>query len=150
MKRHHSWFALIGFCILTGFAVALAFAVLLTTASVALADREGNAAAADASSTSPPAKPIQTTPGADTQTFIGFVTDELCGARHDMGSGKSAAECARTCARNGAHYALLNGEKRFTLADNSNQLASIAGQRATITGRLNGNQIQVAAVRSAP
>ena len=146
MKSRHSWFTLIGFCILTVFAAALGFAVRLTSASVALADRDG----AEASTNPSEAAPAQTTSTGDTQIFNGFVTDELCGARHDMGSGKSAAECTQRCAKNGARYALIDGDKKFTLTDNTNQLASVAGQRVTISGRIDGDQIQVDAVRSAP
>ena len=146
MKRSHSWFALIGFCIFTGFAVALGFAALLTTASFALADQDGVVVEAAA----PAAVQASNASDSDNQTFTGFITDDLCGARHDMGSGKSARECTQACARSGAHYALLDGGKKITLSDNSNQLASIAGQRATITGRMIGNQIQVSAVSSVP
>ena len=54
------------------------------------------------------------------QAFTGKVSDAMCGANHMM-SGE-AAECVRACVRKGSKYALVVGDKVYTL-DTSNQAA---------------------------
>jgi len=55
----------------------------------------------------------------------------------------SAAECTHFCARNGAKYVLVDGEKRYALTGNTQDLSKFAGQRVTISGSRNGDTIQV-------
>jgi hypothetical protein len=85
------------------------------------------------------------------QTFTGQVSDAMCGAHHMM-SGP-AADCTKACVGKGSKYALVVGEKVYTL-DSSDKatLASLdkaAGSTATVTGNLNGDTIQVASVSAA-
>jgi len=75
--------------------------------------------------------------------FAGLVTDDHCGARHDMDSGMSPAECTKMCVRNGSSYVLIEGDKRYALAGGEGELDRLAGQRAIIAGTLAGNTIQV-------
>ena len=58
---------------------------------------------------------------------------------------KSAEECARTCQRAGAKYVLVAGEKVYALAGRTNEVGYLAGQKARITGSLQGNTIAVSA-----
>ena len=51
--------------------------------------------------------------GAD-QSFTGTVSDSHCGAKHAM-KGMSAEACTRACTKGGADYALVVGEKVYTL-----------------------------------
>lgn len=88
---------------------------------------------------------------AKAQTFTGEVSDAMCGAKHMM-EGDSAA-CARACAQKGSKYALVVGDKVYTL-DSSNQdtLAAIdklAGKKATVKGQADGDTISVSAVMAA-
>lgn len=82
------------------------------------------------------------------QTFTGEVSDAMCGAKHMM-EGDSAA-CARACAQKGSKYALVVGDKVYTL-DTSNQdtqanLEKLAGKKATVKGEAEGDTITVSSV----
>jgi hypothetical protein len=77
-------------------------------------------------------------------TFVGIISDSSCGARHKM-MDKSAEECTRTCQRAGAKYVLVAGEKVYALSGRTNDVAYLAGQKAKITGSLQGNSIAVSA-----
>jgi len=82
---------------------------------------------------------------ASANTFIGLVSDRDCGPRHKM-RDKSAEECTRACQRAGFGYVLVAGEKVYRLEGNSNDVAVLAGQKAKITGRLQGNTIVINSV----
>jgi hypothetical protein len=75
-------------------------------------------------------------------TFVGLVSDASCGPRHKM-RDKSAEECTRACERAGSPYALVAGEKVYRLKGDSNDIAVLAGQKAKITGTLQGDTIAV-------
>ena len=82
------------------------------------------------------------------KTFTGTVSDSMCGAKHAM-PGDDAA-CTRGCVSKGSKYALVVGDKVYTL-DSSDKatLASLdkaAGTSTTVKGTLNGDTIQVASV----
>lgn len=47
---------------------------------------------------------------ADSNTFVGIISDSFCGPRHKL-PDKSAEECTRFCQRKGAYYVLVVGEK---------------------------------------
>jgi hypothetical protein len=82
------------------------------------------------------------------QTFTGKVSDSMCGAHHMM-SGPEA-DCTRACVGKGSRYALVVGDKVYTLdTDNKSALGTLdklAGANAKITGTLNGDTIAVASV----
>jgi hypothetical protein len=85
------------------------------------------------------------------QSFTGEVSDSMCGAKHMMPGNK--AECAHGCVKKGAKYALVVGEKVYTL-DTSDQstldkLDKLAGEKAKVTGTANGDTIEVASVAPA-
>jgi hypothetical protein len=88
---------------------------------------------------------------ADTQTFTGKVTDTMCGAKHK--EGIPPADCVRACVKHGAHYALLVGDKVYTLdTDNQaemNELNKLAWEDARVKGTANGDTITVTSVRAA-
>lgn len=129
-QRNRSWVELIGYCTISALGTALSLALLFAGASVTFASGEPPQASAS-----------------DAQiSFTGMVTDEHCGARHDRYPGKSASECARLCALNGAKYVLLDGDKVYTLAGNDLALDKLAGQRATVLGTLDGTVISVRSV----
>jgi hypothetical protein len=81
-------------------------------------------------------------------TLTGVVTDTMCGAKH-MIPGKSAAECTRICVKQGSQYALLVGNKVYALQGDAAAIDKYAGQRATVTGTVNGNNVKVDAIKSA-
>ena len=126
-QRNRSWLELVGYCTIAALGTALGLALLFAGASVAFA--RGDAPQASSS---------------DAQTiFTGMVTDEYCGAKHDRYPRKSASECARLCALNGAKYVMLDGDKVYTLAGKDLALDKLAGQRATVVGTLEGTVITV-------
>jgi hypothetical protein len=82
------------------------------------------------------------------QTFNGKVSDAMCGAHHMM-SGPEG-DCTRACVGKGSKFALVSGDKVYTLdASDKAALATLdklAGSNAKITGTLNGDTIQVSSV----
>jgi len=85
---------------------------------------------------------------AKAQTFTGTVSDAMCGAKHEMAG--SAAQCTRDCVSKGSKYALVVGDKVYTLdtADKA-ALATLdkqAGAKVTVTGTEKDNTITVTKV----
>jgi hypothetical protein len=82
------------------------------------------------------------------QTLTGEVSDAMCGAKHEM-PGK-AAECTRVCMKHGSQYALVVGDKVYTLttADKAalDKLNDLAGAKAKVTGEVDGTTIAVKSV----
>ncbi len=86
-----------------------------------------------------------------TQTFTGEVSDAMCGAKHSEGG--DPATCVRACVQKGAKYALVVGDKVYTL-DTSDQAAldtlnKLAWEEAKVTGTANGDTISVKSVTAA-
>jgi hypothetical protein len=82
------------------------------------------------------------------QTLTGEVSDAMCGAKHQM-PGKSA-ECTRACIKHGSKYALVVGDKVYTL-DTSDKTAldklnDLAGAKAKVTGDVDGTTVVVKSV----
>jgi hypothetical protein len=82
------------------------------------------------------------------QTFTGVVSDAMCGAQHMMDG--SAADCTRACVSKGSKYALVVGDKVYTL-DTSDKAAlaeldKLAGGQAKVSGTANGDTIAVKSV----
>jgi hypothetical protein len=82
------------------------------------------------------------------QTFSGKVSDAMCGKAHMMSGSDS--DCTRACVGKGSKYALVVGDKVYTLdASDKATLSSLdklSGSDAKVTGTLNGDTIQVASV----
>jgi hypothetical protein len=125
-----SWLGLLTFCSLMTLAASLGLAALFAGGAVALA----------ASSN---IEQVQKSDAVAEQTFSGMITDSQCSARHDRYSGKRPADCTRMCVRNGSKYILVNGDQKNILEGNELALDHLAGQRATVTGTLNGDTIKV-------
>jgi hypothetical protein len=87
------------------------------------------------------------TAATSTTTLTGSVSDAMCGKSHMMPE-KSAAECARECAKDG-DYALVVGDKVYTLKGHKEDLEKLAGNTATVTGTLKGTTVEVASVTTA-
>ena len=82
------------------------------------------------------------------QTLTGEVSDAMCGAKHEM-KGK-AAECTRVCMQHGSKYALVVGDKVYTLETSDkvalDELNDLAGAKAKVTGEVDGTTIAVKSV----
>jgi hypothetical protein len=89
---------------------------------------------------------------AKAKTFTGTVSDSMCGAKHAM-PGDDAG-CTRACVAKGSKYALVMGDKVYTL-DTSDKaaLATLdkqAGAKVTVTGTEKDSTISVTGVTAAP
>ena len=80
------------------------------------------------------------------QSLTGVVSDAMCGAKRMMNG--SAADCTRACVGKGSKFALVVGDKLYTLNGHAEELDKVAGQRATITGTVNGDSVEVASVKA--
>ena len=85
------------------------------------------------------------------QTFTGVVSDSMCGAKHMMPG--DAVGCAHACLKQGSKYALVVGDKVYTLetSDTSatEQLDKLIGQKAKVSGSAEGDTIKVSSVSGA-
>ncbi|HUA14928.1 MAG TPA: hypothetical protein VMG31_06500 [Verrucomicrobiae bacterium] len=88
---------------------------------------------------------------AKSATFTGVVSDSMCGAKHAM-PGEAAA-CTRACVSKGSKYALVVGDKVYTLETSDkaalDTLDKQAGAKATVTGTEKDNTITVTSVKAA-
>ncbi len=82
------------------------------------------------------------------QTFTGKISDAMCGANHMMAGEASA--CARACINKGSKYALVVGDKVYTLDTSDktalSELDKLADKQAKITGQVSGDAIAVSSV----
>jgi hypothetical protein len=86
---------------------------------------------------------------AKAETFTGEVSDSMCGAKHGM---PDKAACTRACVKKGSNYALVVGDKVYTLQGSEAtkaKLDKLAGENAKVTGTANGDTIEVSKVSAA-
>ena len=88
---------------------------------------------------------------AKAQSFTGTLSDAMCGAKHMMPGDD--ASCTRACVGKGSKYALVVGDKVYTL-DTSDKaaLATLdkqAGAKVTVMGTEKDNTISVSSVKAA-
>lgn len=80
------------------------------------------------------------------QTLTGEVGDAMCGVKHMDGEG-TPAQCTRSCVAHGSKYALVVGDKIYSLNSSDKTVLALldqqAGRKATITGSVNGTDIDV-------
>jgi hypothetical protein len=85
------------------------------------------------------------------ESFTGTVSDAMCGKKHMM-EGDPAA-CLRACVQKGSKYALVVGDKVYTLdTEDKTALATLdklANKKATVRGQANGDEIEVSSVSAA-
>jgi len=88
---------------------------------------------------------------AASKSFTGKVSDSMCGAKHH--EGISPAECVRACVSHGGKYALVVGEKVYTLDTKDqaqlDELNKLAWENAKVTGTASGDTISVKSVSAA-
>lgn len=72
---------------------------------------------------------------ADSQTYTGTVSDTMCGAKHE-GDAKA---CTLKCIGQGSQWALVVGDKVYTLTGKTDDLKQYAGASATVTGKLDAD-----------
>lgn len=83
------------------------------------------------------------------KSYTGTVSDAMCGAKHAM---PDAATCTRGCVGKGSKYALVVGDKVYTLETSDKAaLATLdkqAGAKATVTGTEKDNTITITSVKA--
>ena len=82
------------------------------------------------------------------QSLTGVVSDSMCGAKHMMAGNE--ASCTHECVKNGSKYALVVGDKVYTLetTDKSalDKLSDLAGKSAKVTGEVKNETVAVKSV----
>ena len=83
-----------------------------------------------------------------TQTLTGTVSDSMCGKKHMM-AGKSAAECTRECVKEGSDYALVVGDKVYTLKGDKAAIDKFAGADVIVKGKTSGTTVTMESIKAA-
>jgi F0F1-type ATP synthase membrane subunit c/vacuolar-type H+-ATPase subunit K len=131
------WIEILSITIVIACVLALGLATLGAAVGTAIAEPESTIQVAE--------KPAPTSPG-QAEVFEGIVTDSKCGAKHSTKVGMSAADCTRACVHGGERFALVAGETIYFLEGEAQAVKHVAGERARISGTLNGDTISVASV----
>src|SRR3954468_6443408 len=84
------------------------------------------------------------------QSVDGMVTCSVCGAKHIPALNQPASVCARKCVHAGASFELISPDSTYLLKGSEELLKGLAGQRARITGKLQGQTIRVTSVAMIP
>lgn len=82
------------------------------------------------------------------QTLTGTVSDTMCGKKHAM-NGLSAAQCTRACVKQGADYALVVGDKVYTLKGDKSAIDKFAGEDVVVKGDVSGSTVTMASIKAA-
>ncbi len=70
-----------------------------------------------------------------TRTFIGIITDSMCGKDHKAMKITPEDRCVRECVKYGSKYALYDGKNVYVLSDQQRP-SSFAAKKVKITGVL--------------
>ena len=86
--------------------------------------------------------------GAKQKTFLGNISDSMCGLKHMMPGGDK--ECTLKCVSGGSKFVLADTahKKVYQLGDQEKP-KEFAGQKVKVTGTLSGDAIQVASIEAA-
>ncbi len=80
--------------------------------------------------------------------LTGTITDSNCGAKHGM-AGMTPAQCTKTCIKSGANYALVSGDKVYTLKGDKAMMDKYAGSKVTVAGDADGTTVNVKSIKPA-
>ena len=83
-----------------------------------------------------------------TETLTGTVSDAMCGKKHMM-KGESAAQCMRDCVKEGSEYALVVGDKVYTLKGDKAAIDKFAGANVVVKGKLSGSTVTMESIKAA-
>lgn len=134
MKANRFWIEIVAL----GTAIAFALALVIATLGAAAVAVGGRAEAG------------QETPApSGAKTYQGMVTCTRCGAKHSAALGRTAADCVLICVHGGSGFALVDGDKIYTLDGDASLLKKVAGRRAHVKGVARGNTITVSSVAAA-
>ena len=77
-------------------------------------------------------------------TFVGVVSDSMCGAKHSHASA-AAAECVKKCVAGGSQYVLVSKGQVYKV-DQQDKFAPYAGHMVRVEGSMSGDSITVSSV----
>lgn len=82
------------------------------------------------------------------KTFVGNISDSMCGVKHMMPGGDKA--CTLECVKGGSKYVLADPAtgKVYELSDQKKP-AEFAGEKVKVTGTLKGKLITVTTIEAA-
>ena len=83
-----------------------------------------------------------------TTSLTGTVSDVMCGKTHMM-KGESAAQCTRECVKSGTDYALVVGDKVYTLKGDKTAIDKFAGANVIVKGKLSGSTVTMESIKAA-
>ena len=75
----------------------------------------------------------------------GWVTDAACGSKGR--GGEAHAACAKKCIEKGGDIVLFTDEKKVIKVHNPDSVRSKAGEKVTVSGKLDGDSIHVDSVK---
>jgi hypothetical protein len=79
------------------------------------------------------------------QTLTGTISDTMCGKKHMM-KDASAGKCTQECVKGGSDYALVVGDRVYTLKGDKEKIAKFAGEKATVKGEIKEQTVTVTSV----
>lgn len=77
-------------------------------------------------------------------SWVGVVSDSMCGAKHSKASAE-AAQCVASCVAKGSKYVLVSHGKVYNLNPQSD-FADYAGHMVRVNGKVTGDTIEVTSV----
>ena len=88
------------------------------------------------------------------QTWIGAVSDSMCGAKHEPpaegGPPLSDKECTLACVKGGSTFVLVVDGKVLKIANQDHpDLVTYAGEAVKVTGEMKGDAITIAGIEKA-
>jgi hypothetical protein len=75
-------------------------------------------------------------------TFVGVITDTLCGRTHGMMKAQSDEACVKMCVKGSGEFALYDGKNILKLSDQKLP-AKFAAQRVKVTGILDEKALRI-------
>jgi hypothetical protein len=82
-------------------------------------------------------------------TLTGVIGDDMCEGDHKAMNGTDPAKCTAECIKSmHAKYALWVGKDVYVLSDQKKP-EQYAGRKVTVTGTLNGKDLQVKSIKPA-
>ena len=148
MRTNRVWIEIVVLATAIACGIALLFATLGAAAGAAGSETSIGATAGAEARVRQDAQPVvpEVQPSSNERTYMGMVTCSHCGAKHNAALGQSATRCVRTCVHGGARFALVDDDATYLLDGDLNALRELAGQRARVTGALNGNTITISSM----
>lgn len=85
---------------------------------------------------------------AQTKTFTGVITDEMCGLDHKMMNVTPDSKCVTECVKMGSKYVLVDGKNVYQLSDPA-AAAKFAAKKVKVSGTLTGKSLAVKSIVAA-